>query len=143
MKITAIFRVFFLLAAVQSMAQNADSLAIKKYYDENAILWLGGLRYYKNNESFGLKHLKEEFKPYPIAAHEYSQYRTNRAFLTGTALVGVSLLVSSYLVHDRHTRQALALGSVISFAIAIPFAIKTKSHLSRAIWIHNRDMLLR
>lgn len=134
---------FLLLFRSQSSAQNQDSVAIKKYYEENAILWLGGSRYYKNSQSFPLRSLKGELKFSPAARVEFDQFRRNRTYSTIGLVATGGLLVSSLLVKNRHTKTTLLVGSAVTLSISIPFTIKKQSHLSRAIWYYNRDILLR
>lgn len=134
---------FLLMIRSHSSAQNQDSVAIRKYYEENAILWLGGSRYYKHNQSFPLKSLKTEMKFSPAAMVELDQFRRSRTYSTIGLVATGGLLVSSFLVKNRHTKTTLLVGSAVTLSISIPFTIKKQSHLSRAIWYYNRDILLR
>ncbi len=132
-----------LLAFSQLVAQNKDSVAIKKYYEENAILWLGKSKYFKNNQSYQLKNLKNEFKFSIDATYEFAQYRRNRKLLIGSLIVTEVLAISSILATDPGIKVGLLAGSLIGISIAIPASSKSFAHLNRAIWLHNRDILLR
>ena len=128
---------------ISSQAQNKDSVAIRRYYEENAILWTGKTRYYKNNQSYPLRNLKEEFSFSKEASWEFAQYRKSGNTAMIGFLVTEGLLVSSFFVKDRNTRYALLAGSVVSLAITLPISAKARKHFYRAIWAYNRDILLR
>ena len=143
MKIAILFNCFFLLSIFQSQGQNQDSLTIRKYYEQNTILWPGWTRYYKNNQSFPLRNLKNEINLSPDAIHEFALYRRNRTGLNVTMIAGTGLFVAALLVNDRQTKLGLLAASTLTVAISLPFSFSTSSHLSRAIWLHNRDIILR
>lgn len=143
MRILILFNLLFLLAASQIAAQNQDSLAIKKYYEQNAILWLGWTKYIKNNKSFPLKNLKKEIIFSPDAIHEFSLYRRNRTYLNVSTVIGSGLFVSSFVAKDTDTRLRRLAISMAVLTFSIPISFNTSKHLSRSIWLHNRDILLR
>lgn len=143
MRILVLFILILLLADSQIVAQNQDSMAIKKYYEENAILWLGWTKYIKNNQSFPLKNLEKEIIFSPDAIHEFSLYRRNRTYLNVSAIVGGGLYLSALVVKDREVKLGLFAGSLVAFSFSIPLSLNTSKHLSRAVWLHNRDILLR
>ncbi len=143
MRIIILFSLLFLLTTSQIAAQNQDSLAIKKYYEENAILWLGWTKYIKNNQSFPLKNLKKEIIFSPDAIHEFSLYRRNRTYLNVSTVIGSGLFVSSFVAKDTDTRLRRLAISMAVLTFSIPISFNTSKHLSRAIWLHNRDTLLR
>lgn len=143
MRICILFNLLFLLAFSQLAAQNQDSVAIKKYYEENAILWLGWTKYIKNNQSFPLKNLEKEIIFSPDATHEFSRYKRNRTYLSISAFVGSGLYLSALLAKDREVKLGMFAGSLVAFSFSIPLSFNTSKHLSRAIWLHNRDILLR
>ncbi len=143
MKPFILFNLLFLLSCSQLRAQNQDSVAIKKYYEENAILWLGWTKYYKNNQSFPLKNLKKEIIFSPDAIHEFSQYKRNRTYLNVTAIVGGGLFFSAFVVKDTEIKLGMLAGSIAVLTFSIPISLNTSKHLSRSIWLHNRDILLR
>jgi uncharacterized membrane protein len=136
---------FFLAAAgiLPSVAQNRDSIAIRRYYEENTIFWMGQNRYYKNNQSYPIKNLKEEFKFSKDASWEYDLYRKS----SSKALIGLLatevLAISSIIVKDRNTKIALLAGSIVTLAISIPLSAKARKHFHRSIYYYNRDILLR
>lgn len=136
----------FCLAAIHTslVAQSQDSIAIRKFYNENAILWTGSWsHYYQNNKTYPLKQLGDVVKFSPQALLEYQEYRKDRRVTIVLFTMSTSLLVSSVLVNDRNTKIVLAGGAVLTATIGIPFAKGWTSHLSKTIWIHNRDMLTR
>ncbi len=134
---------FILLTLSQVHAQNQDSVAIKKYYEENAIYWLGWTTYYKNNQLFPLRDLKKEIILSPDAIYEFEKYKHNRTGLEISGAIGLGLFFSSFLVQDRQTKVGLLAGSAVALTISLPMSLSTGKHLSRAIWLHNRDVLLK
>lgn len=143
MRLFILFNLLFLLSCSQLRAQNQDSVAIKKYYEENAILWLGKAKYFKNYQPYPLKNLKNEIKFSPDAKYEFTQYRRNRKILIGSLIATEVLAISSILATDTRAKVGLLAGSLIGLSIAIPASSKSMSHLSKSIWLHNRDILLR
>ena len=142
MRILILFNLFSLAAFSQLCAQNKDSVAIKKYYEENTILWLGWTTYIKNNKSFSLKNLRKEIIFSPEAVHELSKYQRSRTYLTVSGIVGIGLTFSALLVKDREVKLGMMAGGVVALTLSIPFSLRTGNHLSRALWLHNRDILL-
>ncbi len=143
MRTITVFASLYLLLSVPLKAQTTDSLAIKKYYEENTILWLGSGKYFKGLKSFPLRNLKNEIRYSPDAKYEFDQYRNSRKIYTGILIAGDALLISSLFVKDRDTKFGLLLGSVITFSIGIPVSISSTRNLHRFIWLQNRDVLLR
>ncbi len=143
MKPTFLVCLFILVCALPSLAQNKDSIAIRRYYEENAILWLGKTQYYKNNRSYPIKNLKEEFKFSKDASWEYAQYRKNSSKAVIGLLVTEGLLISSLLVKDRNTKIGLLAGGIVTLAITIPISSNARKHFHRSIYYYNRDILLR
>lgn len=143
MRIFILFASFTFLACFPLSAQNKDSVAIKKYYEENTILWLGWTKYYKNNQLFPLRNLKKEIILSPDAIHEFGEYRRNRVIMETGLIVSTGLLVSSLFVKDRQVKLGMLAGSIVTASISFPVSIITGEHLSRAVWLHNRDILLR
>ncbi|MBK5279107.1 MAG: hypothetical protein JJE09_09625 [Bacteroidia bacterium] len=138
-----LFTSLLFFSSVQALAQNSDSIAIKKYYEANAILWLGKTKYFKNNQSFPLKQLKTEIKFSPDATYEFDQYRRNLKILMASIIATEVLAISSILAIDPYVKLGLLGGSLITLSIALPANSKTWAHLNRSIWLHNRDILLR
>ncbi len=125
------------------LAQNQDSVAIRKYYEENTLLWLGGNKYFKNSQSYPLKNLKNEIVLSPDAIYEETQYRrNNRKALIGK-IVTIGLLISPLLAKNQNTQVKLIYSSIFTMSITISIGYNAQKHLSRAIWLHNRDVLLR
>ncbi len=143
MRTLFVFGGFFFLAISPTTAQNPDSVAIKKFYEENTIYWMGTLKYMKNNQLFPIKNLKNEIRFSPDAIYEYKMSMHNKRMLTGAIIVSSALLVSGALVKNRQVRLGLLAGSLITIGAAFPFSLKFSSHMGRAIWLHNRDLLLR
>ena len=143
MRIFLLLSLLYLMAFSQLAAQNQDSVAIKKYYEENAILWLGWTKYIKNNQTFPLKNLEKEIIFSPDAIHEFSKYRRYRTYLTISAIVGGGLYLSALVAKDREVKLGMFAGSLVALSFSVSFSFDTSKHLNRAIWFHNRDILLR
>ena len=134
---------FFLLVGISLSAQSQDSLEFKKYYEQNAILWTGWTKYYKNNKAYPLKDLRKEITFSAEAQNELALYRRNRTFLTIGMITTAGLLISSALVENQDLRIRLATASVVTATISLPFSFSTSKHLGKAIWFHNRDVLMK
>ena len=144
MKIATLTTLLLLcLSTLPSLAQNKDSVAIRRYYEENAILWLGNYKYSKNNQSYPVKNLKEEFKFSRDASAEFVQYRKNNGATITLIAVSGGLLVSAILAKDNRLKAGLLAGSVLSATISIPISFKAVKQLNRSVWFYNRDILLR
>ena len=144
MKITAILFGFSLcLSILTASGQNVDSVAIRRYYAENSILWLGRYKYEKNNQLYPVSRLKIEFAPYRDASTEYNQYlKTNRA-VAGVFLLSSALIITSFVAKDRNVKIGCAVGSLVAVTVAIPLSYKGIRQLTRSIWYYNRDILLK
>ena len=135
---------FFLLMGLScAMAQNQDSVAIKKFYEENTIYWNGSTKYIKNFQSYPLRKLKDEIQFSPDAIHAYKQYRRDYNITRATLLASGVLLLSGMLVKDHEVKLGLLSCSIITTTVSIPFSLSSSKHLGRSIWLHNRDILLR
>ena len=143
MKTVFLFVCFLFLGLSYAMAQNQDSVAIKKFYEENTIYWNGSTKYIKNFQSYPLRTLKQEIQFSPDAIHEYKEYRSDYNIARATLLASSVLLVSGILVKDHEVKLGLLSCSIITATISIPFSLNANKHLGRAIWLHNRDVLLR
>lgn len=136
----------YLLASTTTLlsAQDKDSLAIRTFYNKNAILVTGNLNYYfQDDKRYPMKQMREVLKFSPEALHEFNEYQKDRSTTVFFLVTSVSCLVSSVFVKDRETRLALGVGAVLTAGIAIPFSKGWTTHLNRAVWVHNRDMLIR
>lgn len=143
MKTLFLFACLVLLTLFCAKAQNQDSVAIKKYYEENTIWWNGSSHYIKSYQSFPLRDLKNEIRFSPDAIDQYKEYRRDYRFLRGTIIASTGLLVAAILVKDQKVRVGLLAGSIIATTISIPIRYKSSIHLGKAIWLHNRDVLLK
>ncbi|MEQ8304836.1 MAG: hypothetical protein RIB47_15685 [Cyclobacteriaceae bacterium] len=132
-----------LLVGISVNAQSQDSLEFKNYYEQNAILWTGWTKYYKNNQAYPLKDLRKEIVFSTEAQNELALYRRNRTFLDISMIAAAGLLVSSLIVEKQELRIGLATASIVTATISLPFSFSTSRHLSKAIWFHNRDVLLK
>lgn len=144
MKMRALVIGFFMLKISTGVnGQNRDSIAVRNFYEQNTILWPGQNKYIKSNQSYPLKNLANEFSFSKEASWEFKQYKQSRTVALITAIAGNALIISSTLTRDRGTRIGLLGSSLVPLTISLTFSIKATPHLQRAIWIHNRDVLIR
>jgi hypothetical protein len=143
MRTLILFCCLFLVIIVPLNAQNPDSLAVKKYYEANTILWTGTGKYFKGMQSYRLQNLKNEPIDSPDAKFEFDGYVHSNNVFSVMIVASSALIVSSLIVKDNNTKVGLLFGSLVSYSIAIPFSSKSRRHLSRFIWLQNRDILLR
>lgn len=136
--------IFFLFIPVPSLCQNTDSIAIRKYYQENSILWLGSGKYYKNEVAYPLRRLKTEMSGSPDALFEFKKYRKQETFAKIGFAAGTGLIVASFFERRRHySTSSYIYAGVAVVAVSIPLHLGANKHLGRAVWYYNRDILLR
>jgi hypothetical protein len=125
-------------------AQSRDSLEIKRYYEKNTIYWPGRRTYVKNDQHFPFINLKTEFEFSKEATWEFKEYKKDSRRSIICLVLAETLLLSSFLLtNDPLPSIGLIAAGGISLGFSIKFANLSFSHLSRAVWVHNRDVLLR
>ena len=118
--------------AFMVVAQKADSIAIRNYYNEHAILWTGGLnKYYQNNKAYPMSQMGEVIKFSPEALVEFKRFKQNRSVTVSLLAASVGLLASSFFVSSRDARIGLAAASVVTATISLPFSAAWTKHLKR------------
>lgn len=135
----------FLICAlfIAAPAQDQDSIAIRKYYDQNTILWTGTRKYFKNNQSCPVKNLRYEYAFSKEATQEYQLYRKyNQRFWIVYVLSAAAVLIVPF-TDEPEVGVPILLSSLVGFGISLPIARRAQHHFHRAIWVHNRDVLLR
>ena len=130
--------------SLQAVAQNLDSTAYRKYYNEHALFWNGSsyAKFSQNGNLYPFKKMEEVVRFSPEASLSYHQFMKER---TAYALVlGVSgiLIISSLVAKSPELKGGLAIGGIVTATIALPIGRRAFYNLNRTIWIHNRDMML-
>ena len=144
MKLSTSLTGFFLCLFISSAwSQNRDSIAIRRYYEENSIVWLGRTKYEKNGQLYPLHNLKTEFIPYRDASTEFRNYQKTNRTVIGAMVLSSALLFTSIVAKDRTLKYVCLAGSFVSITVAVPLSYKGLRQLSRSIWYYNRDILLK
>lgn len=120
----------------------ADTLTHK--YDHSAIyLKKGGFEKDGKTIRFGTfkKNLKKEMAASPMAFAEYKRSRTNAWVVLGCTVASAILTVSG--TQRVFVKKELNYSGFGLNLLSIPFKIKSQNQLNRAIWLYNRDAILR
>jgi hypothetical protein len=123
------------------MAQT-DSMSFFKKYELETI-YLNNNGYIKNNQSFKLRNLKNEFNFTVQGLEGYQAYRADNKKFIVTYSIGLGMLLSGLAYQgNKQTSNLLVFASVVPIAFSLHFSIRSQNRLSKAIWIRNRDVLL-
>ncbi len=135
--------IFLLVSFVHSTAQS-DSLLLKRKYEAGAI-YFSGRGYIKNETSYRLKYLKYEFKESKEGQLMYEMARSDKrkfVFFYATSLVAI--IVGPIVSRQNNQLTAgLFFGGMISLGASINFSISSINKMHKAVWLRNRDVLLR
>lgn len=120
----------------------SDTLIHK--YDRNTIyLKKGGFE--KNGQTirFGAlkKNLKKELTASPMALQEYKRSRTNFWVAMSCTVVSTALTLSG--IQRKYIYKELSYSGLSLSLLTIPFNIKAQNQLNRAVWLYNREAILR
>lgn len=129
--------------ALVSVGQSADSLEIKRYYERNTIFWPGRKVFFVGDQQFQLRDLKEQMAFSKEATLELREFRRDRRRYWITLALAEVLIVASVTSRDPQVGLPLLLVSGIGFTFSTRYYNRSVAHLQRAIWVHNRDVLLR
>jgi hypothetical protein len=139
--IAQIVALLLLTAGSSAMAQT-DSVSFFKKYELETI-YLGGNGYIKNNQSFKLRNLSNEFNFTAQGLKGYQAYRADRKKFIVTYSIGLGLLIGGLIYeNNKQTSNLLVPASFVPITFSLHFAIRSQNRLSKAIWIRNRDVLL-
>ena len=134
--------ILFCVILYPAYSQSGD-LAIKKYYEENAIYWLGNYKYMKNSQKYPLKNLSNEFKFSMEATALFNDFKKTNRLMVGCLVLSTGFLLSAILVKDQRLKLGFLGGSVVVAAFAIPLTLKFSRQINQSIWLYNRDILLK
>lgn len=119
-----------------------DSLA--KNYDKNTIL-IQNNHFEKNGIffSYGLfnTHLKKEMNRFVMSGHEYKRYENKKWLSIGSAVLGTVVILTSIKDYKINwTQYGIGAGFVL---LSFPISSQSNNHFNRAIWLYNREAILR
>ena len=118
-------------------AQNSSS----PYDHTNIYLKKGGFEKDGKTIRYGIfkKHLKQELSASPMAYAELKRSRNNNLVVVGCTLVSAILTVSG--TQRVFVKKELNYSGLGFNLLSIPFKIKSKNHINRAVWLYNRDVM--
>ena len=87
------------------------------------------------------KNLKQELSASPMAYAEFKRSRNNNLVVVGCTLASAILTVSG--TQRVFVKKELNYSGLGFNLLSIPFKIKSKNQLNRAIWLYNRDAMAR
>lgn len=134
--------ILFCVILYPACSQSGD-LAIKKYYEENAIYWLGNYKYMKNSQKYPLKNLGDEFRFSLDATTLFNDFKKTNRLMIGCLILSSGFLISGIVVKDQRMKLNFLAGSMVVAAFAIPLSMKFSRQINQSIWLYNRDILLR
>ena len=85
------------------------------------------------------KHLKQELSTSPMAYAELKRSRNNNLVVVGCTLASAILTVSG--TQRIFVKKELNYSGLCFNLLSIPFKIKSKNHINRAVWLYNRDVM--
>ena len=139
-----IISVAFLLFSIHANAQ-LDSATLKLKYEKEVIYFSGG-RYVKGDVQYNFKNLKNEFgfsvdgmNMYKMYQSDYQKQRLYGALFLVTYISGIVIGVNT----GGNVATAIIIGSLIPMGVSFHFAFRADKRMKKAIWLRNRDVLLR
>lgn len=138
------YTLLLLLSATGFGICQTDSSTLKSIYDKE-VIYFSGNKYVKNEIKYPLKELVNEFDKETEAYFLYQSYKKDHrkaifCYITGTLLTISSLVVSS---DNKEVGTGLLWGGIISYSITFGYGIRADKKLKKAVWMRNRDIMLR
>jgi hypothetical protein len=130
--------------AFEATAQ-LDSLSLWRKYESDVIYFSGG-GFIKGDVKHPLRDLKNEFDYSPLGKEVYRMARNDRNLSRCFIALGVA---SEFFwltsIGKRQNTKATAgfLVFTASFGVAIHLSIRSVNRMQKAVWLRNRDVLLR
>lgn len=135
----------FLLFSLHANAQ-LDTAALKLKYEKEVIYFSGG-KYVKDGVKYPYKQLKNEFSNSPEGLKVFKMYESDaeKSRFASNAFLG---LVITGIIVDFTTQQdklasGLVLAGIIPLGFSIHFSTRADKKMKKAVWLRNRDVLLR
>jgi hypothetical protein len=147
--VLAVFSSFFLTFSAKSQVLNTrDSLV--KVYEQGSIMLQDKHQYVINGTSykmgFGNSKIGETLKKSPMAYAEFELFKKKQKKALVLNLVGGGAAIGSFLVNqktDKALFTGLSIAGIACLGVSIPLTIKSTKHFNKAIWLYNRDVLLK
>ena len=108
-------------------------------------IYLSGKGYIKNGENFKLKSLSDEFNFSRHGLATYQSFKADRTKFIVTYSIGLGLLIGAIVYHQSYQQvsNVLLVSGVGAVGVSLHFAIRSQNKLSRAVWIRNKDVLIK
>jgi hypothetical protein len=139
-KLWAFLVIFIGGFTLQAQKNNEE---IRQIYDSSAIFQFSESGFSLNGKPLKSKQLKALLLSYPESATEYKSFRKKRRLATIFLVTGSVAYLSSFFILPQNPELALGtLGlSGVGVLGSLPYAIKSRRHLQKAVWIYNRSIL--
>jgi hypothetical protein len=85
--------------------------------------------------------LKKELQVSPIASREFKRFTNNKWAFLGCYLGGTALMLSG--IESNRINRGRFWGGLGIMAISIPFSYLANDQMNRAVWLYNRDAVVR
>lgn len=144
------FLFHFTFFAQESPVSNQDSLLqkLKENYETKTILSDGfGFEINGAYRGYGLmlSKLKAELKNSSDAKAEFKLFEKKRNGVIALNLAGLGLIVTGASIYDSNKKIAsgLILTGCLGVVFSLPLSAKASRHLSKSIWLYNRDAIFK
>lgn len=139
-----IISVAFLFFSFESYAQ-LDTAALKLKY-EKEVIYFSGARYVKGGTEYQLKNLKNEFSfsvdgmnMYKMYQSDFQKQRLYSSLFLVTYISGIVIGLNT----GGNVGTAIIIGSLIPMGVSFHFGFSADKKMKKAVWLRNRDVLLR
>lgn len=137
--------VFLFSTIYSSVLSQVDSTEFKSIYDKETI-YFSGNKYVKGELKYPIKFLEEEFNFSPEGKNLYHLSVVDSRNQKILASIGLGMFVSGLVLANNREKgigAGLFIGSIVPNIISLKFAIRSVNRQQKAVWVRNRDMLLR
>lgn len=130
----------FLCISTAALSQ----VGLKSKY-EKEVIYFSGRYYFKNNERYSIKNLSSEFQNSPDGLIELNLAKSDSRKAKGFLLIGALAYFSGAIVlsHNEDVGIGLVAVSIPINLLSIHFSLKASKKLNRAVWLRNRDVLIK
>lgn len=114
--------------------QAYDSLLIHQFTDTK---WVIGKRVLNQGE------LRKLLRSHPASSAGYERHRKNRTAGNALQIAAVTMYAGSFFLLPASPEAAIGvlIGSVATSISSVPFSLRSRKKLYRAIWLYNRSVL--
>lgn len=123
---------------------SAQSLDLEGLYQKHVIAFYGDNKFLKDGHTLKVREAMVYFNQYPASKKSMEGYLLHRGLATSLNLVALGALVGSISQLTKNPRLALGLNGVALGAalVSIPFTIRSRKKLQRAVYDYNREVLV-